>query len=307
MRGLSSMITTKSQIKPLDALVMTSLFLLVSGCGGEPDAVVETTPAPTMRQRDSGSDSESTPATQVTGGGAPVAALSGKGTGNSWTEAATAAKIDASLVGAAVAAVGAGAGGIKPSETKQGQVAAGFRADPFESFLKLIVPEIPAYTLAIPRRLASPYIPAAPKETDDPLKTKGPIIPLPRRVAGVMYSGAITAILETGDPAGQSVEHTVIRPGSRVPSFDPTAGELTVESMTLRSLILRADDGRTIEVKLSGLSPAVADALRGQFGTGGAGSGGVGAGAGPGAAGGMPGGTGGGLGGRGGKGAGYGD
>lgn len=304
MRGLSYMIPKISYVKPLAALVMTSLFLMVSGCGGEPAAVVENSPAPPQRQTDSDSDSDSPPAQQAVGGGAPVTAMSGKGASNSWTQAATVAKMDPSLVGAAVAAVGGAAGGVKPSETKQGQVAAGFRADPFESFLKLIVPEIPAYTLAIPKRLASPYIPPAPKESDDPLKTKGPIIPLPRRVAGVMYSGAITAILETGDPSGQSVEHTVIRPGSRVPSFDPTAGELTVESMTLRSLILRADDGRTIEVKLSGLSPAVADALRGQFGTGSAGSGGMGAGGGPGAAGGMPGGMGGG---RGGKGPGSGD
>jgi hypothetical protein len=191
---------------------------------------------------------------------------------------------------------GGAAGGGKPPEVKDGQVASGFRKDPFESFIKVVVPEIPAYTLALPRRLAAPYVPPAPKETDDPLKTKGPLPPLPRRIAGVMYNGAITAILETGDPSGD-VMHQVIRPGTKVPSGDPTSGELTVESITLRSLVLRADDGRSIEVKLSGLAPAVADALRGQF------SQGSGAGAGmPGMGGGAPGmGGGPGMGGRGNK------
>ena len=190
---------------------------------------------------------------------------------------------------------GAAAGG-KPPEVKDGQIASGFRKDPFESFLKVVVPEIPAYTLALPRRLAAPYVPPAPKETDDPLKTKGPLPPLPRRIAGVMYNGAITAILETGDPSGD-VMHQVIRPGTKVPSGDPQAGELTVESITLRSLVLRADDGRSLEVKLSGLAPAVADALRGQFSSGSGGGAGA-----PGMGAGMPGmGGSAGMGGRGNK------
>jgi hypothetical protein len=222
--------------------------------------------------------------------------------------AASTVKVDESLVAAGVAAMsaagGQGAGaagggaamGGKPPEVKDGQVASGFRKDPFESFLKVVVPEIPAYTLALPRRLAAPYVPPAPKETDDPLKTKGPLPPLPRRIAGVMYNGAITAILETGDPSGD-VMHQVIRPGTKVPSGDPQAGELTVESITLRSLVLRADDGRSLEVKLSGLAPAVADALRGQFSTGSGGGAGA-----PGMGAGMPGmGGSAGMGGRGNK------
>jgi hypothetical protein len=111
-----------------------------------------------------------------------------------------------------------------------------------------------------------------------------------------MYNGAITAILETGDPSGD-VMHQVIRPGTKVPSGDPQAGELTVESITLRSLVLRADDGRSIEVKLSGLAPAVADALRGQFSQGSGGGAGI-----PGMGGGVPGmGGSAGMGGRGNK------
>jgi hypothetical protein len=214
-------------------------------------------------------------------------------------------KVDQKLVAAGAEALGApaagGQGGAapaggKPPEVKDGQVAAGFRKDPFESFIKVVVPEIPAYTLALPRRFAAPYVPPAPKETDDPLKTKGPLPPLPRRIAGVMYNGAITAILETGDPSGD-VMHQVIRPGTKVPSGDPQSGELTVESITLRSLVLRADDGRSIEVKLSGLAPAVADALRGQFSQGSAGGAGV-----PGMGGGVPGmGGSSGMGGRGNK------
>jgi hypothetical protein len=227
----------------------------------------------------------------------------GKVSPNSWITAASTVKVDESLVAAGAAAMnaaggqaGGAAGGGKPPEVKDGQVASGFRKDPFESFIKVVVPEIPAYTLALPRRFAAPYVPPAPKESDDPLKTKGPLPPLPRRIAGVMYNGAITAILETGDPSGD-VMHQVIRPGTKVPSGDPSSGELTVESITLRSLVLRADDGRSIEVKLSGLAPAVADALRGQF------SQGSGAGAGmPGMGGGAPGmGGGPGMGGRGNK------
>ena len=314
MLGQSNTMETKNMIRTGLVAGILGSALMLAGCGGEEAAAPA--PAPTTQVAgDAGGDMDaniSSPTAaagmQVPGGNAqrgtnPAGAGAGKASQNSWVTAASTVKVDETLVAAGVAAMsaaggqGAGAaGGGKPPEVKDGQVASGFRKDPFESFLKVVVPEIPAYTLALPRRLAAPYVPPAPKETDDPLKTKGPLPPLPRRIAGVMYNGAITAILETGDPSGD-VMHQVIRPGTKVPSGDPQSGELTVESITLRSLVLRADDGRSLEVKLSGLAPAVADALRGQFSSGSGGGAGA-----PGMGAGMPGmGGSGGMGGRGNK------
>ena len=298
MWGQISEMETKHMIRTGLIVGMFGASLMLAGCGGE-DAATTAAPAPAPAAQVPSAGGGTTPAQatgmqvpggNVQGGMRPAGGGSGKPAPNSWVTAASTVKVDESLVAAGAAAMnaaggmqgGAAAGG-KPPEVKDGQVAAGFRKDPFESFIKIVVPEIPAYTLALPRRLAAPYIPPAPKETDDPLKTKGPLPPLPRRIAGVMYNGAITAILETGDPSGD-VMHQVIRPGTKVPSGDPQAGELTVESITLRSLVLRADDGRSIEVKLSGLAPAVADALRGQFSQGSGGGAGI-----PGMGGGMPG------------------
>jgi hypothetical protein len=315
MLGQSNTMETKNMIRTSLVAGILGSALMLAGCGGEEAAA----PAPVSQVaggKVAGIDADMASSTtsagmSVPGGTAqngmkPAGGGTGKSSPNSWVMAASSVKIDDSLVAAGTAAVaaaagaagqaGGGAAGGKPPEVKDGQIAAGFRKDPFESFLKVVVPEIPAYTLALPRRLAAPYVPPAPKETDDPLKTKGPLPPLPRRIAGVMYNGAITAILETGDPSGD-VMHQVIRPGTKVPSGDPQSGELTVESITLRSLVLRADDGRSLEVKLSGLAPAVADALRGQFSSGSGGGAGV-----PGMGGGMPGmGGSGGMGGRGNK------
>ena len=307
MLGQSNTMETKNMIRTGLVAGILGSALMLAGCGGEEAAAPA--PAPTTQVAgDAGGDMDvniSSPTAaagmQVPGGNAqrgmnPAGAGAGKGSANSWVTAASTVKVNESIVAAGMAATaGSGAGG-KPPEVKDGQVASGFRKDPFESFLKVVVPEIPAYTLALPRRLAAPYVPPAPAETDDPLKTKGPLPPLPRRIAGVMYNGAITAILETGDPSGD-VMHQVIRPGTKVPSGDPQSGELTVESITLRSLVLRADDGRSLEVKLSGLAPAVADALRGQFSSGSGGGAGA-----PGIGAGMPGmGGSGGMGGRGNK------
>jgi hypothetical protein len=307
MLGQSNTMETKNMIRTSLVAGILGSALMLAGCGGEEAATTATpaaSPAAQVPSAGGGLTPGQTMGAPVPGGNAqagvkPAGGGTGKGASNSWITAASTVKVDESLVAAGAAAMtaaGGEAGGGKPPEVKDGQVASGFRKDPFESFIKVVVPEIPAYTLALPRRLAAPYVPPAPKETDDPLKTKGPLPPLPRRIAGVMYNGAITAILETGDPSGD-VMHQVIRPGTKVPSGDPTSGELTVESITLRSLVLRADDGRSIEVKLSGLAPAVADALRGQFSQGS----GAGAGA-PGMGGGAPGmGGGPGMGGRGNK------
>jgi hypothetical protein len=314
MLGQSNTMETNNMIRTGLVAGILGASMMLAGCGGDESASTTTattpTTAPAAQVPAAGGGTAPpqaagvpVPGANAAGGVKPAGGGTGKPAQNSWITAASSVKVDESLVAAGAAAVnaaGAGQGGAatggKPPEVKDGQVAAGFRKDPFESFIKVVVPEIPAYTLALPRRLAAPYVPPAPKETDDPLKTKGPLPPLPRRIAGVMYNGAITAILETGDPSGD-VMHQVIRPGTKVPSGDPQAGELTVESITLRSLVLRADDGRSIEVKLSGLAPAVADALRGQFSQGSGGGAGI-----PGMGGGVPGmGGSAGMGGRGNK------
>ncbi len=199
--------------------------------------------------------------------------------------------------GAAPNPMDAAAGGAaKPAPIRVGAVSK-FRGDPFVSFYRLIVTEPDAYTLAAPMRLA-----AFPKDVpiDGPggVENMLPLPPVPRRVAGVLYNGAITAILETGE--SPSSDTRIIAPGAKVPSGVPGIADLTVDSIAMDRLVLRADDGRTVEVKLSGLSPAVLDAMRGQLG-GGGGFGGGGFGGGP-SAGGFGGGGGPAMGGKGGAG-----
>ena len=258
----------------------------LAGCtSSEPaastDAGTAAPPAATAGAPVAGAPAGATPLAPGAGAGAQLA---GGGTAqDSWSSVAR------RVPGFPAPAAGqAGAG--KPAEVAAG-VPPPSRTDPFESFRKIVVPEIPAYTIALPRRLAAEYRPPAPKVDDvDPNLAKGPLPPVPRRIAGVMYNGAITAILETGDANG-AVQHDVIRPGSVVPSGVADPADLVVESITMKALVLRASDGRSVEVKLSGLPPAVADALRGQFGNG---TGSAGAGAGPGFGGGAAGGGGGG-------------
>lgn len=166
-------------------------------------------------------------------------------------------------------AAGGGAGVAKPAPIKPGQESK-YRRDPFVSFVRFIIEKPPAYTLAVPERLA-----ALPKEPPPPPVTSPnemlPLPPVPRRVAGVLYNGAITAILETGNPPAS--ETRIIAPGAKVPSGVPGIPDLTVDSIAMDRLVLRAEDGRTVEVKLSGLSPAVLQSMQGQFGGGGGGFG----------------------------------
>jgi hypothetical protein len=174
-----------------------------------------------------------------------------------------------------------------------GQVSPGFRGDPFVSLRRIALERPSVIGLALPLRLAPyPRPMATPVPSLDPNERFGPLPFVPRRVAGVLYSGAITAILETGNPPDSITE--VIAPGARVKSGIIGIEDLIVESIAMDRLTLRAPDGRTVDVKLSGLPPAVADALRAQF-SGGA----LGGGAGPGDGGGLRGGgaPGGGLGG----------
>ncbi len=257
----------------------------LSGCTSSDDGSAATSatsaPAPASAIRGAASPGAAPTAGSV-GGAVPAAgnpAVAGGGASKELDSWSTVAGKVPGFPAPAAGAAGATGGG-KPAEVAAGVPPAN-RADPFESFRKIVVPEVPAYTIALPRRLASEYRPPLPKVDEvDPNLTKGPLPPVPRRIAGVKYNGAITAILETGDANG-AVQHDVIRPGSVVPSGISDPADLVVESITMKALVLRAADGRSVEVKLSGLPPAVADALRGQFGNGTTGANaGIGAGAG---------------------------
>jgi hypothetical protein len=180
---------------------------------------------------------------------------------------------------------GTGEGGDKPSPINPGMLAAAARKDPFESIFKPVVQITPAWDYVINHRTEAPpkYTPPDVK-TGDPDIDLPPLPPVPRRVAGVFYNGGITAILESGDPPTSDID--IVQPGAEISSMIPGVPTLTVESITMDNLILRAKDGRTVEVKLSGLAPAVRDSLRQQFSSGagnGAGLGGMGGGMGPGA------------------------
>ena len=189
-----------------------------------------------------------------------------------------------------------GAGGSKPSPIRDGVIPVASRKDPFESVNKPVVQITPAWDYVMGHRTAPAWtpknlpIPGAVNPDDLP-----PLPPVPRRVAGVFYNGGIAAIIESGVPPDSDV--TIVQPGAEVDSLIPGVPPLVVESISMEHLILRARDGRSVEVKLSGLSPAVRGALNQQFNSGGgAGNGpGMGSGMGPGMGSGMgPGGIGGG-------------
>lgn len=164
-----------------------------------------------------------------------------------------------------------GSVGGKPSPIRDGVAADAPRRDPFESVVKPIVQIAPAWDLVIPHRTAPmPAPPVIDTKTGIPDIDLPPLPPIPRRIAGVFYNGSITAIIESGSPPDSVI--TIVQPGAEVESGIPGIPALVVESITMDSIVLRAKDGRTVDVKLSGLSPAVQDALRQQFsgsGTGG--------------------------------------
>lgn len=211
-----------------------------------------------------------------------------------------------SMPGAGGGMGGGDAAGAKPAPIREGMVALASRKDPFESIFKQVVQITPAWDYVINHRTEAPpkYVPPT-TLTGDPDIDLPPLPPVARRIAGVFYNGGITAILESGNPPDSDI--TIVQPGAEVESGIPNIPPLVVESITMDNLILRARDGRTVEVKLSSLAPAVRDALRQQFGSttgsgmgmgpGGMGSGSMGPGGmGPGGFGGRgPGGIGGGA------------
>ena len=176
----------------------------------------------------------------------------------------------------------------KPAPIQNGVVIAGTRRDPFVTFLKVISVNPPAYSLVAPLRIAS-----YPKlDISDKLPLEDQIGPLPavsRRVAGVITSNGVSAILENGEP-GNADTTILVQPGSEVDSLIPGIGKLTVESINSNGLTLRAPspDNRKVAVKLSVLPSGVLQSLLGGGGARGNGGGF------PGAAGGYPGAGGGG-------------
>jgi hypothetical protein len=163
----------------------------------------------------------------------------------------------------------------KPAPVKNGTPATNARKDPFVSYRILEPQKPPAYSFLAPLRLASVPKPPPLPRNPDPNIAFGPLPYVPRRVAGILYNGSVSAILETGSPGTGAVE--VVQPGSKVPSGIAGIPDLTVASITPTQITLRANDGRTVNVALSGVPTALAGSLQ-QGGPG------------PGAPGGYPGG-----------------
>ncbi len=161
---------------------------------------------------------------------------------------------------------GGAASGPKPPPVREGRTAADARRDPFVSRYQFRPPQIPAFAYALPLRLAPPYVPKEPEPASiDPELRLGPLPYVQRRVAGVLYNGGISAILETGTP-GLTSRVDIVTPGAQVASGIPGIPYMTVDSVTVEELVLRAPDGRTVSVPLTNLPPGVADSLRGSAG-----------------------------------------
>jgi translation initiation factor IF-2 len=165
------------------------------------------------------------------------------------------------------AAVNAAKAPLKPIAA--GVRAPGFRKDPFVSYRSIIPERTPAYEFLAPLRVAAQPQPPRPKPDADPYIAFGPLPFVPRRVAGILNNGMVSAILETN-----GADTRVVSPGDRVPSGIAGIDELTVSSITTTQVTLRAEDGRTVSVPLTG-SPTAAAAQQGAGGGGGAPRGGA--------------------------------
>lgn len=153
--------------------------------------------------------------------------------------------------------------GPKPDPIRPGRVAAAARRDPFESFFRFVPVQPPAYSFALPLRLARYPRLGDPIANQTPEQILGPLPFVERRVAGVLFNGQVSAILETGTP-GPAASVDVVQPGARVPSGIPGLDDFVVSSITPTQVTLRSNDGRSTTVKLTALPPALADQLRSQ-------------------------------------------
>ncbi len=146
-----------------------------------------------------------------------------------------------------------------------GRLPNGLRGDPFVSRLIVPLPREFAYTLAVPIRLARQPRPIVVRGPDIPADIAlGPLPYIPRRVAGFLEFGGVSAILETGNFG--SGEINIVQPGSRVASGDAAIGPLTVESISSTEVVLRSDDKRRTRVALSGVPGGIAVPSRGSQG-----------------------------------------
>ena len=143
--------------------------------------------------------------------------------------------------------------GKKPKPVVQGRLPLGLRSDPFVSRLIVPIAREFAYTLAVPYRLAPPAKPPVLKRSEQlpPEIALGPLPYVPRRVAGFLEYGGVSAILESGQFGGGSIE--IVQPGSTVASGLAGIPNLTVESISNTEMVLRAVDGRSTRVALSGV------------------------------------------------------
>ena len=190
---------------------------------------------------------------------APAAFPGGGGTG-------AAAAPNAPGAPGGVAPAAGGAPGKLPKPIRYGSAALGYRGDPFLSTIKFVVDLPPAYQFVAPIRLASQPKPEVPSVIElKPEERLGPLPLVPRRVAGILYDGSVSAILETGTP-GDNADVRVVEPGALVPSGVPGLPDFTVSVITTTQVTLRAVDGRTVSVPLSTLPRAIADSLRQQAG-----------------------------------------
>ena len=165
--------------------------------------------------------------------------------------------------GQAPAAGGGGTGLDKLAPIRRGAKADAFRADPFLSFRIPKYVDPPAYAFAVPLRLASQPKPVQPPvRGGTPDELLGPLPSVDRRVAGILHDGSVSALLETGPPGGAGTATQIIAPGSLVPSGIPGINDLTVASITPTQVILRAEDGRTVNVKLGSVPAAYLGAFQ---------------------------------------------
>ncbi len=141
-------------------------------------------------------------------------------------------------------------GKVKP--IVQGKLPAGQRVDPFVSRLIIPLTREFAYILAVPIRLAPQPKPLVIERTKVPPEIEfGPLPYVPRRVAGFLEFGGVSAIVETGQFGTGDI--SIVQPGATVPSGVAGIPPLTVESISSTEMVLRAEDGRSTRVALSGI------------------------------------------------------
>lgn len=129
-----------------------------------------------------------------------------------------------------------------------------WRSDPFKPTPKLELTEISAKRSSV----TFPETKLTPQQQSN--------LPLPNfqyGLTGIMFNGSISAVLET--QIGNKVLHNYVSPGALIPTNDENIPYLMVDSITIDNLVLKAPDGRTTNVSLSGVPPDVLNDLKSKF------------------------------------------